>query len=147
MDTPRDPAGPPAPSIRSRFGALLGTLSARRVGEGETLGLVADARLANEAGVVHGGALTALFDEVLGSFVHDVRGGAHVTVQMSTVFLRPVKVGDFIAFEREIVEATRSMTFVEGRLVVEGAVAARAQMIFKARRAPGAGGTPGAGEP
>ncbi|TVR09299.1 MAG: PaaI family thioesterase [Salinarimonadaceae bacterium] len=135
MDKPDDSSREaPPPAIRSAFGGLLGALSRRRSGDRVVYGMVADERLVNEAGVVHGGAITALFDEVLGSFVHDTRGGAHVTVQISTVFLRPVRVGDFIEFAHEIVEATRSMTFVEGRLIVDGAVVARAQMIFKARR-------------
>lgn len=129
------PSAPaPLPAIRSVFGGLLGALSRQRSGDGEVYGLVVDERLTNEAGVMHGGAITALLDEVIGSFVHDTRGGAHVTVQSSTVFLRPAKVGDVVEIAQEIVEATRSMTFVEGRLIVRGAVIARSQMIFKARR-------------
>jgi acyl-coenzyme A thioesterase PaaI-like protein len=57
-----------------------------------------------------------------------------VTVQLSTVFLAPVRVGDFVVAGCEIVKVTRSMTFVEARLHVADAVVATANLILKALR-------------
>lgn len=87
---------------------------------------------------MHGGAMTALIDEVIGTFVTESVGRPHVTVQISTTFLQPVRVGDLVEPQCEIVKVTRSMTFVEARLHVGGSVVATASLIFKAVRSPAA---------
>jgi len=94
----------------------------------------------NEAGLMHGGAMTALIDEVIGTFVTETVGRSHVTVQLSTTFLQPVRVGDLVEPSCEIVKVTRSMTFVEAKLHVAGSVVATASLIFKAVRMTAATG-------
>jgi acyl-coenzyme A thioesterase PaaI-like protein len=121
-------------AVKCPFGQLIGPVQRRRAGDGWVYGMTAHDQLANEAGIVHGGAITALFDEMIGSLVNEELGRAHITVQFSTVFLRPINIGDFIEFAHEIVEATRSMTFVESRLIVGGKVVAKADMIFRVRQ-------------
>ncbi len=94
---------------------------------------------------MHGGAMTALIDEVIGTFATETVGRPHVTVHLATTFLKPVHVGDLVEPSGEIVRVTRSMTFVEARLTVSGSVVATASLIFKAMRgAVPAGGIPGA---
>lgn len=122
--------------VSSRFGRLIGPLSRRRHGDGWIYGMLAHEGLANEAGIVHGGAVMALFDEILGTIINEELGRAHVTVQHSTVFLDAVRLGEFIEVRHEIIKATRSMTFVEGRLSVGERLAAKADVVFKARRDP-----------
>jgi acyl-coenzyme A thioesterase 13 len=118
----------------SEFGKLLGPLRRRRVGGGWHYGLSVRPEHRNEAGAMHGGAMTALIDEVIGTMVNEAVGRKHATVQFATVFLKPVQVGDFVEASCKIVEVTRSMTFVEATLAVGNAAVATATLIFKARR-------------
>ena len=134
-----DENGPPAEEWHdfqapSDFGKLLGPLRRRKAAAGWRYGLSVRAEHRNEAGFMHGGAMTALLDEMVGTMVNEAVGRRHATVQFATVFLKPVEVGDFVEVSCRVVEATRSMTFVEAKLsVAEGAVAT-ATLIFKARR-------------
>ena len=80
---------PPANDFVRRFGPLQRRWAgdrwayAMRVGEGHR----------NGAGLMHGGAMTALIDEVVGTLVAESLGRPHVTVQLSTSFLKAVHVG------------------------------------------------------
>lgn len=118
----------------SEFGKLLGSLRRRRAGDGWRYGLSVRPEHRNEAGVMHGGAMTALIDEAIGTMVNEAVGRKHATVQFATVFLKPVQVGDFVEATCNIVEVTGSMTFVEATLSVANAAVATATLIFKARR-------------
>ncbi len=133
------PAPPP-----NEFFARIGPLLRRwRDGSWAYALRVGDAHR-NESGFMHGGAMAALIDEVVGTVVADAVGRPHVTVQMSMAFLAPVRVGDLVEAECAIVRRTRSMAFVEARLRVGGEAAAIASLVFKATgsavAAPGAGG-------
>ena len=77
---------------------------------------------------------TALLDEMVGTMVNEAVGRRHATVQFATVFLKPVQVGDLVEVTCSVVEATRSMTFVEAKLSVADAAVATATLIFKVRR-------------
>lgn len=88
----------------------------------------------NEAGLMHGGAMTALIDEVIGTFVNEAVGRRHVTVHLSTTFLQPVQVGDLVEVGGGVVKVTGSMTVVEAKLRVGGSIVATASLIFKAIR-------------
>ena len=127
---------PPANDFTRRFGPLQRKWAggrwvyAMRVDEGHR----------NEAGLMHGGAMTALIDEVVGTIVSETVGRRHVTLQLSTTFLKLVRVGDLVEPSCEIVKVTGSMTFVEARLRVAGDVVATASLIFKAVRAPAESG-------
>lgn len=121
----------PAPND---FTCRFGPLQRRWCGDRWTYALRVDAGHRNEAGLMHGGAMTALIDEVVGTFVAESVGRPHVTVQLSTTFLHPVRVGDLVEPSCEIVKVTRSMTFVEAKLRVGANVVATASLIFKAPR-------------
>jgi uncharacterized protein (TIGR00369 family) len=114
------------------FARRLGPLQRRRNGDGWTYAMLADDGHRNGAGVVHGGALAAFLDEVVGTVVRDDVGRRHVTVQLQTVFLAPVRPGDFVEARYEIVKVTRSMAFVEAKLFVADAVVATASAVLKA---------------
>lgn len=121
----------PAPND---FVLRLGRLQRRRMGDGWVYGLRAEDGHRNGAGVVHGGALAAFVDEVIGTIARDDVGRRHVTVQLQTVFLVPVRAGDFVEARCEIVKVTRSMTFVEAKVIVADAVVATASAVLKALR-------------
>jgi uncharacterized protein (TIGR00369 family) len=118
----------------SDFGKLIGPLRRRKATTGWRYGLSVRAEHRNEAGLMHGGAMTALLDEMVGTMVNEAVGRRHTTVQFATVFLKPVQVGDFVEVTCSVVEATRSMTFVEAKLSVADDAVATATLIFKVRR-------------
>lgn len=116
------------------FTDRFGPLQRRWAGDRWLYALRVDEGHRNEAGLMHGGAMTALIDEVIGTFVNEAAGRRHVTVHLATTFLRPVRVGDLVEVGGEIVKATASMTFAEAKLRVGGGVVATASLIFKAIR-------------
>jgi uncharacterized protein (TIGR00369 family) len=116
------------------FASLLGPLQRRRTDGHWVYRMRVQEKHRNAGGVMHGGALTALIDEVAGNTVHELAAGPHVTVQLSTTFLRRVQPGDIIESDCTIVRRTRSMTFIEVRLRVGEEVVATASLIFKAIR-------------
>lgn len=123
-------AAPPVNDFVDRFGPLL----RRRIDNRWAYGLRVEEWHRNEAGILHGGAMSALIDEVAGTFVNETTGRRHVTVQISTTFLQPVRVGELVEPECDIVKVTRSMSFVDVKLRVDEAVVATASLIFKASR-------------
>jgi uncharacterized protein (TIGR00369 family) len=129
--TPADwhDAPPPNDFVR-RLGALMRT----RDSDGWRYAMRIEDGHRNGAGVMHGGALTAFVDEVVGTIARDRLGRRHVTVQLSTNFLRPVAVGELLEARCEIVAVTRSMTFVEAKAFVADALVATASLILKASR-------------
>jgi uncharacterized protein (TIGR00369 family) len=118
----------------SEFGKLLGRLRRRRESGAWRYGLDVRPEHRNEAGAMHGGAITALIDEVIGTMVNEAVGRKHATVQFATIFLKPVQVGDFVEVTCKIVGVTPSMTFAEASLSVANTTVATATLIFKARR-------------
>jgi uncharacterized protein (TIGR00369 family) len=114
------------------FTLQFGPLQRKRQEDGWAYAMRVDSRHRNEAGLMHGGALTAFIDEAVGTIVAEKAGRPHVTVQLSASFLHPVQVGDLVELACEIVKVTRSMAFVEVRLTVLGEIVATAHLIFKA---------------
>ena len=116
------------------FSALIGPVQRRRVGDQFVYGLHVGPQHTNSTGIMHGGVITAFLDEVLGEIVNDLGNRKHVTVQFATTFLSKAQVGDFLECDCEIVRTTRSMSFIQARLNVNGEAIATATAIFKAMR-------------
>ena len=135
MDTATDPATQwhdlPTPCP---FSALIGPVQRRRDGAHWVYGLRVGPQHTNSAGIMHGGVVTAFLDEVIGEIVNDLGNRKHVTVQFATTFLSMAQVGDFLECDCEIVRTTRSMSFIQARLNVNGEAIATATAIFKAMR-------------
>lgn len=120
---------------RSGFGRVLGPME-RTNGAGPARYRVrVAAHHCNEGGFLHGGAIAAWADEVVGTMVKERHGLDHVTVQLATAFLAVVEVGSYVEPTCEIVRATRSLIFAESKLLVEGSPVASASLIFKLRPA------------
>lgn len=119
---------PPLNDFTLRFGPLL----RKRKGDLWTYAMRAGTGHRNEAGLVHGGALTAFIDEAVGNVVAEKTGRPHFTVQLSADFLQPVQMEELVELDCEIVKVTGSMTFVQARLTVRDDIVATAHMIFKA---------------
>lgn len=107
------PAGWEKIDLTSDFAKEVGPFYRRAQPVG--LGFVAEARHANNNGVVHGGALATLAD--IGLFViaadgRDLMNGA--TLSLNLNYLQPGRVGRFIHCEGRIVREGSSIIFVAG---------------------------------
>ncbi|MDN3564655.1 PaaI family thioesterase [Paeniroseomonas aquatica] len=101
-------------------------------GGGFRYGFTAEARHLNLGGVVHGGMLMSFADDVLGMTVWEAAGRKPcTTVQLSTQFIAPVKLGDYVVGRAEVLRTTRSVVFVRGLVSVGDRTIVHADGIWK----------------
>lgn len=84
--------------------------------------LVADFTVRNEmsnpAGVLHGGAATAILDELIGVMVFSLgREYAFTSVNLAIDFLNSARLGDVVTATAEVIREGRNIIHCEGRLV------------------------------
>jgi uncharacterized protein (TIGR00369 family) len=92
----------------------------------------------NPAGHVHGGFITAMLDECMGSAIVGLRDAAFlpVTVSLSADFIAPVPPGTILG-EGRITAIHRSSAFTEARLTdTAGTALARATAVYRLRPFP-----------
>ena len=134
-DAPAAPASLPAGwkiMPAEDYPALIGPFLARREGAGWRYGFVAEQRHLNRGGVVHGGMLMSFADDALGATVWQSVGNKPcTTVQLSTQFVSPVRLGELVEVRAEVLRATRTVVFVRGVLEVGGRAVVHADGVWK----------------
>ena len=76
----------------------------------------------NLRGSVHGGAVSALFDNAMGGLAWCVAGGNPCpTVTLQTSYLRPLTVGTVVHVRATLLSGGRTLSHTEARLWQEGA--------------------------
>lgn len=115
------------------FVGLIGPLlRSTRPEDKDTYGLQTHDRHKNHVGLVHGGVLTSLLDQVMAITAWKaVDRQPTVTVQMDTRFLGAAKAGDFLTTRALVRHATRSLIFVDADITCGDAVIASACAIMK----------------
>jgi uncharacterized protein (TIGR00369 family) len=136
-----DPSGPvpdlDAAGWKRRIGAgtffdLVGPLWARREGDGWAYAFVADERHLNPQGIVHGGMLATLADHALSEIAwQDAGRRPCVTVALETHFMGAVSPGRFVEARGRVARRTRSMSFVQGGLWVDGTQVLAASAVMR----------------
>ena len=82
-------------------------------------------------GLLHGGIITALLDEVMSRVLLILENRWTMTAKMETQFRKPVHIGSQITMFGEIDEVNKRMPRVKGKLLLpDGSVAATAQGSF-----------------
>lgn len=110
----------------------LGPLLSRREAHGWAYGLQVDDRHLNQAGIVHGGTLTALIDHTLSTIAWEHSGKTPcLTVQLNTNFLRAAQPGQLLVARGSVTHGSGSMLFLDGSLHVDDTLVATAQAIMK----------------
>jgi uncharacterized protein (TIGR00369 family) len=95
-------------------------------------GVLAEPRHLNNGGVIHGGMLMSFADDALGMTVWEAAGRKMcTTVQLNTHFIAPVRVGEFLIGEAEVMRATRTVVFVRGILRVGDRTCVSADGVWK----------------
>jgi len=129
----------------SPFGAIIGA-TREEAGEGYArMSLVLEQKHTNPNGVVHGGVLCTLMDEVSGWAVMTVRGieamlvAPHATVDMNVSFLSGARPGDKLIVEGRALRVGRSVAFAEAEVRRgEDKLIAKGRFTFVVMGAPGA---------
>lgn len=86
----------------------------------------------NHLGIVHGGVITSLLDQVIAITAWNAADRQPtVTVQMETRFLGTARAGDFLEIHPAIRQATRSLIFVDADITCDGRQIASASAVMK----------------
>ena len=118
---PLDEGGP--------FIDLVGPVFSRGEGSERVLALRVEDRHRNIAGKAHGGFLATLVDFSLGRAVAEA-DSAGVTASLTTDYLKPVEVGDWVEAHTEVEKAGETLAFADCSLVVDGREVVRARAVF-----------------
>jgi len=87
------------------------------------------------SGLVHGGILATLLDEV-SIYACMAQGGQYVTAGINIRYLKPVPVETEVAVRAEVVESRRRRRSVKARLTIAGEVHAEAETTVMEVRTP-----------
>ena len=102
----------PSPFGRWLNGKLISAEQGKLVAE-----FVVRDEMTNPAGIMHGGAIAAIIDEIIGMTTFSLgKKGFYVAVNLNVDFLRPGKKGETIRAETEIVRDGKSMAHAECRI-------------------------------
>lgn len=85
------------------------------------------AELTNPAGVLHGGAASAMLDDLIGAMVFTLgREFAFTSVNLNVDFLHAARLGDTVTATAEVVRAGKNIIHCEGRITaVDGKIIAK----------------------
>jgi uncharacterized protein (TIGR00369 family) len=120
------------PRITNDFPHFVGPILEGLENGGRIFAFRADARHANDRGVVHGGMLMTFADQAFGELVLDsVERRLCATVQLNTHFIAAVQIGELVEARGEIVRGTRSLVFIRGLLTVGERTVASIDGIWK----------------
>jgi uncharacterized protein (TIGR00369 family) len=138
----RTSASNPPPGFKpivhsSPFGAENGPFFESRSGDSWIRGFRVLERHTNAGGIAHGGMLMTFADVVLAQAVIHQAGQPAVTVRMTSDFLAPARLGDWVEGTAEVTRVTRSMAFVEGRLKSGSRTLLTASAVFQMLHQPG----------
>ncbi len=114
----RSQIGQPMSSSISPLGRWLnGTIRAADFGRLVAEYVVRD-ELTNPAGVLHGGAASAMLDDLIGAMVFTLgRAYAFTSVNLNVDFLHAARVGDILTTTAEAIRAGKNIIHCEGRIV------------------------------
>ncbi|MGG6311210.1 PaaI family thioesterase [Paenibacillus macerans] len=74
------------------------------------IGLTAGSSHLNSMGIVHGGVLSSMMDQAMGTLVATVKGRLGVTTHLNVNFLSPMRTGELVASAYPLHETHRTMT-------------------------------------
>ncbi len=107
-------------------------LRSTRLEDKNTYGLRTDDSHVNALGLVHGGVLTSLLDQVAALVAWSAADRRPtVTIQMDTRFLGAARAGDFLEARASIQHMTRSLIFLDAAITTEAGPVASASAIMK----------------
>ena len=115
------------------FIGLVGPIYYRNLGDRTETKLLLERRHVNPMGSAHGGLLMTLMDITLGSTAGASVGfgGVYPTVQLSCSFMAAAMMGEELRGEAEVQRMTKTLAFVNGRLMVGERIIMTASSVFR----------------
>lgn len=111
----------------------VGPMFLRYMGGKVSFGFRVLERHVNAAKICHGGMLFTVMDIQLGLSANVDTGvrGFSVTVNMTSDFVAPARLGQWVEGSNSLVKQTRSLIFNEGRMTADGETVLRANAVLK----------------
>jgi uncharacterized protein (TIGR00369 family) len=132
------PAGfkPVVMTLGGSFVAANGPLYVSKQGDTVRLGLRIEERHCSGLGMCHGGLLATFADMLMPLAMYNEAELAAAprtipTVSMQLDFIAPVRMGDWLEGEGQVLKVTRSLVFVQALVRVEGNVVLRCSGVYK----------------
>ncbi|MEQ8344803.1 MAG: PaaI family thioesterase [Sneathiellaceae bacterium] len=116
---------------RGAFARLIGPYFERPGADPVLRGFQVEERHTNALGIAHGGMVMSFLDSVLAGAVGRVAKGSFVTLRMTTDFLAPARLGDWVEGQAVVTRATRSVCYVRGEARVGSRRVASADAVFR----------------
>jgi uncharacterized protein (TIGR00369 family) len=114
------------------FGDLVGPVWLREENAQPRFAFVVAPKHLNHAGNLHGGMLMTVADQSMGMTARKASGGKrHATIELNIQFVDGVRLGEFVEAHPEVVRATRSLIFMQVRMVVGVRLVVTATGIWK----------------
>lgn len=114
------------------FGELTGPIWQREDGDGLRFGFLVAPKHLNRGGNLHGGMLMTLADQSMAITSRQATGvKRHATIELNMQFVGVVRLNEFVESQCEVVRATRSVVFMQSRMLVGTRVVATASGIWK----------------
>jgi uncharacterized protein (TIGR00369 family) len=131
---PFDPAahGWQAIANHTAFGDLVGPIWRREDGGHPCFGFTVAPKHLNRAGNLHGGMLMSVADQAMAMTARAATGGKpHATIELNIQFIDAVWLGEFVEVRPEVARATRSIVFMQARMLVGARLVATTNGIWK----------------
>jgi len=101
-------------SSNTPFGDLVGPVWRRKDGDRLRFGFVVAPKHLN-----HGGMLMTLADNAMAIAAREASGAKrHATIELNIQFVGAVRLGEFVEAHPEVARATRSLVFMQARMLV-----------------------------
>jgi uncharacterized protein (TIGR00369 family) len=114
------------------FGELVGPIWRHEEGGRLRFGFVAAPKHGNRAGNLHGGMLMTFADQAMAMTARQATGGKrHATIELNIQFVGAVRIGEFVEAHCEVVRATRSVVFMQAKMLVGSRVVVTTSGIWK----------------
>jgi uncharacterized protein (TIGR00369 family) len=114
------------------FGDLVGPIWRSEENGQPRFGFIVAPKHLNRAGNLHGGMLMTLADQAMAMTARQATGGKrHATIELNIQFVGAVKLGEFVVAHPEVVRATRSVVFMQAKMLVGTRVVVTTNGIWK----------------
>ena len=114
------------------FGDLVGPIWRRADGDRLRFGFVVAPKHLNRAGNLHGGMLMTVADQSMAMTARVATGGKrHATIELNIQFVGGVKLGEFVESYPEVVRTTRSLVFMQAKMLVGARTVVTTNGIWK----------------
>lgn len=132
MNQPSVPEGFQSLKRLAAFMEMLGPIYIKNVGKSRIVALRVSEKHLNNAGIAHGGMLVTLADSALGINLsyHDDPPRRMVTVNLSTDFLQPAILGDWLEAHVTIQRVGVHLAFASCNLLCAAKLVLRASGVF-----------------